>query len=229
MLTAKTVLARAVLREQLLQALAEESDAREALARANTELAKVALHDPLTDLPKRVLLERHAEGLGRGPLWVSRTEPPAAERNLALLYIDLDNFKSINDDFGHTIGDGVLVEFSRRLRESCRPSDVPARLAGDEFALLMVEPLTAEHALAVADRVVRAAAVPFLVADKVITIGASVGIAAVDNGDEPAAPLEVLLHRADLAMYRAKTRGRGEVSHGAHRRPDRHPQPPLGR
>jgi len=209
MLTANTVLARAVLREQLLHALAEESAAREELARANTELAKVALHDPLTGLPNRVLLERHTEGLGRGPVRASRSELPRAERNPALLYIDLDNFKSINDDFGHTIGDGVLVEFSRRLRESCRPSDVPARLAGDEFAILMVEPLTAEQALTVADRVVRAAVVPFLIADKVITIGASVGIATADNSGQPAPPLEVLLHRADLAMYRAKTRGRG--------------------
>lgn len=107
---------------------------------------------------------------------------------------------------------GVLVEFARRLRESCRPHDVAARLAGDEFVLLMTEPLTDVQALAVANRLVRAASIPFLIADTTITIGASVGIVTVAGNDDGAQPpLEGWLHRADLAMYRAKTRGRGRA------------------
>jgi len=137
-----------------------------------------------------VLLERHAEGSAEDLYgW---TEPNARWPTATPHYCtSISTTVNPSNDFGHTVGDGVLVEFSRRLRESCRPSDVPAQLAGDEFAILMAEPLTAEQALTVADRVVRAAVVPFLIADKVITIGARVGIATVDNSGQPAPPLEV--------------------------------------
>ncbi len=211
--TAGAGLATATLREQLLHAVAEETSAREELARVNTELGRAALHDPLTGLPNRVLLQRHVERLGqaRPP---ARSAVTQSEPEPVLLYIDLDDFKSVNDEHGHAVGDGVLVEFARRLRESCRPNDVAARLAGDEFALLMVDPLTEAHAVAVANRVVRAASIPFLVADRVVVIGASVGVASAatvrrGEGDQPT--LETLLHSADLAMYRAKTRGRGRA------------------
>jgi len=211
--TAGAGLATATLREQLLHAVAEETSAREELARVNTELGRAALHDPLTGLPNRVLLQRHVErlGCGRPP---ARSAVTQSQPGPVLLYIDLDDFKSVNDEHGHAVGDGVLVEFARRLRESCRPNDVAARLAGDEFALLMVDPLTEEHAVAVANRVVRAASLPFLVADRVVAIGASVGVAAaatVRRGEDDQPALETLLHSADLAMYRAKTRGRGRA------------------
>nr|MDQ2723823.1 sensor domain-containing diguanylate cyclase [Actinomycetota bacterium] len=194
--TASAGLATATLREQLLHAVVEETSAREELARVNTELGRAALHDPLTGLPNRVLLQRHVELLGNdqqpGRSVVTRSEPAPV-----LLYIDLDDFKSVNDEHGHAVGDGVLVEFARRLRESCRPNDVAARLAGDEFALLMVDPLTEEHAVAVANRVVRAASIPFLVADRVVAIGASVGVASVATvrrGADDLPALETLLH-----------------------------------
>jgi len=213
-LTADTGIANAALREQLLHAVAEESSARQELARLNTELADAALHDPLTGLPNRVLLQRHTTRLGRSHTPGCPATAGGPTSNPVLVYIDLDDFKSVNDDYGHAVGDSLLVEFARRLRESCRPDDVAARLAGDEFALLMVEPLTEAQALAVAGRVVQAASTPFLIADNVITIGASVGIAAfttVDDNDDAQQSLEILLHRADLAMYRAKSRGRGRA------------------
>ena len=119
----------------------------------------------------------------------------------------------------------MLVEVARRLRESCRPDDVAARLAGDEFAMLMVDPLTEQQALTVANRVVRAVSAPFFVEDKVITIGASIGVSfyTLDGlGGEDQPPPEILLHRADLAMYRAKTRGRGRAElYAGHRPPGR--------
>lgn len=211
---ADSALATAGLREHILQAAAEESAAHAALASLQPELAEAALHDPLTGLPNRVLLQRHADSLSDRQLPESSATVGEGAPTSVLLYIDLDRFKSINDDYGHAVGDGVLVEFARRLRESCRPNDIAARLAGDEFVLLLVDPLTDAEALTVANRVVRAAAVPYLIEKTVVTIGASVGVAAfaaVRDGEDPTPSLDALLHRADLAMYRAKNRGRGRA------------------
>ncbi|WP_127784273.1 EAL domain-containing protein [Rhodococcus sp. X156] len=210
-LSADTGLATALLREQLLRAVVEESSAARELARVNAELAEAALRDALTGLANRSLLEQRTAHLTRSPAAPDRSADSAQAVHPVLLYIDLDSFKSVNDDYGHTVGDAVLVEFARRLRESCRPDDVPARLAGDEFALLMVEPLTTEQALSVAERVVRAAAQPFLVDTHLVTIGASVGVTTVPTAHQDPPPLDVLLHQADLAMYRAKSRGRGRA------------------
>lgn len=111
--TASTGLATAMLREHLLRAVAEETKAREELAQANTELAQAAEHDPLTALPNRVLLQRCVERLGPvGPRARDGDEPISSP---ALLYVDLDGFKSINDTYGHAVGDSVLVEVARRL------------------------------------------------------------------------------------------------------------------
>ena len=170
--------------------------------------AHQSVHDPLTGLANRLLL---AEGVRRLP-----AAAPGSVARSALLYVDLDGFKAVNDDFGHDVGDAVLLEYARRLRDAVRPDDVVARLGGDEFALLLVDPVTDVQASAVADRLVLLAAAPFLIGDVVVRVGASVGIArAGDEVEQHVDEVEALLRSADLAMYRAKTRGRGCAERGA--------------
>lgn len=174
--------------------------------------ARQALHDPLTGLPNRLhLTQQLAE--------VSRSGEPAT-----LLYLDLDRFKDINDQHGHAAGDQVLVQFGERLQAISRSDDVVARLGGDEFAVLSRGPMTAEQSQARADRIVLAAAAPFIVTtlgrhgdfvEQEVFVGASVGLthAGPTGADAHAPSLEVLLRQADLAMYRAKRHGRGRVEH----------------
>ncbi|MGY1750217.1 EAL domain-containing protein [Modestobacter sp. SYSU DS0511] len=163
-----------------------------------------ALHDPLTGLPNRIsLLERLRQAGGTG----------------VLCYIDLDRFKDVNDHLGHSAGDQVLVEFARRLRGVARAGDLVVRLSGDEFAVVTGEAMTGEQSSALAERIVLAAAAPFVVsalgadgpAEHLVSLGASVGVASAD-GRLPGS-LDDLLHQADLAMYRAKSLGRGRVAH----------------
>lgn len=166
--------------------------------------AHQSLHDPLTGLPNRLLF---AETVRCLPAVAT-----GAATSAALLYVDLDGFKAVNDEFGHEVGDEVLIQCAQRLRAAVRPDDVVARLGGDEFALLLVEAVTDEQTAAIADRVILSTAAPFLVADRVVIIGASVGIAhAADQVEQCVDTVEALLRCADVAMYRAKTRGRGRV------------------
>jgi diguanylate cyclase (GGDEF)-like protein len=127
---------------------------------------------------------------------------------MAVLFIDLDNFKVVNDSLGHNAGDTLLIELSKRLRGAIRPSDTIARFGGDEFVVLC-EDIGAEHdAVAVGNRIVEAASEPFMLAGREMYVSASVGVAlAVDCDPTP----ETLLRDADAAMYRAKERGRGRV------------------
>jgi len=162
--------------------------------------AHQSMHDPLTGLPNRLLL---ADAVRRLPApGLSRSTSPA------LLYVDLDGFKSVNDDFGHDIGDGVLVQYAHRLREAVRPGDITARLGGDEFAVLLVEPVTDEQAQAVADRLVLLSAAPFLVGPHIVNLGASVGLARADQVEQQVDVVDALLRLADSAMYEAKLNGR---------------------
>lgn len=192
----------------------------EALAR---QFAFRSLHDPLTSLPNRLLLAQHCRALGEAAGGGSRA---------VLLYIDLDHFKPVNDEYGHAAGDAVLVEFARRLEAIADGCGVAARLGGDEFAILLAG-VSQEQAVALADRVVLAADSPFFVGDRVISVGASVGMAVPPAaGFDPVAEVpgarqelahdtvEVLLRHADAAMYRAKQGGRNRVV-VAHE-PDRH-------
>lgn len=159
-----------------------------------------ALTDALTGLPNRLAVQSGEVLLGGHP-----AAPPA------LLYVDLDRFKQVNDTYGHRAGDGVLVEFAQRLQSCLRPQDVVARVGGDEFVVLLdgADEMTA---CAVAERIVLTAAAPFVVDGHVVTTGASVGIALPGDTDgrQLLSPSEVLLHHADAAMYRAKASGRGQ-------------------
>jgi diguanylate cyclase (GGDEF)-like protein len=153
-------------------------------------------HDALTDLPNRVLFREHMEqSLTR----VRRGEP------LAVMCLDLDNFKNINDSLGHAAGDAVLQTVAGRLRDCVRDTDTVARLGGDEFAVLQVGGRQPTHATALAQRIVDTLAQPFDFAGHQLMIGASVGIAVSPNdGNEP----DQLMKNADLALYRVKQDGR---------------------
>jgi diguanylate cyclase (GGDEF)-like protein len=164
------------------------------------ELAHRVLHDPLTDLPNRTLF------LDRLELALARLR--RQQTSIAVLFIDLDNFKVVNDSLGHNAGDRLLVELGSRLCEAIRPSDTIARFGGDEFVVLCEDINEAHDAVAVGQRIVAAASEPFMLDGREMFVSASVGVAlAIDCEATP----ETLLRDADAAMYRAKERGRGRV------------------
>jgi diguanylate cyclase (GGDEF)-like protein/PAS domain S-box-containing protein len=162
--------------------------------RAESQLAHRATHDPLTELPNRTLLEDRLEqacarlGRGEGPVTV--------------LFLDLDDFKGINDRMGHKAGDEVLREVARRLRAVLRPSDTIARLGGDEF-VAVCEGLDGEAVGSVVERITAALTVPMLVSGQQVLVCGSIGAVVATDGEE--SPTE-LLARADQAMYREKRR-----------------------
>ncbi|MBW7902675.1 MAG: EAL domain-containing protein [Rhodocyclaceae bacterium] len=167
---------------------------------AEERLMYLATHDSLTGLPNRaLLLDRIERAIARG----KRGAPGA------LLFVDLDRFKLINDSDGHDFGDRVLVEVAARLRAAARGGDTVARLGGDEFVLL-VENLPGDDAAAgvadIAARVLAALDAPMRAAEREIPLGASLGIALYPKDGDDAA---TLLRHADAALYRAKEAGRG--------------------
>jgi diguanylate cyclase (GGDEF)-like protein len=127
---------------------------------------------------------------------------------MAVLYIDLDRFKPVNDSYGHAAGDTVLGTFARRLETLVRPSDAIARLGGDEFAIAMAGVRERARAETIAGAIVEAAARPFEVGRYVVSVGASVGIAL----GEPAEDWHALVARADAMLYKAKEGGRGRFA-----------------
>lgn len=161
------------------------------------ELRFQALHDGLTGLANRALFsDRVSHALQR------RSDRPDM---VAVLYVDLDDFKTINDSQGHAAGDAMLVEVGNRLRQCVRSADTPARLGGDEFAVLLEEIYTQEQVETLAQRVMEALSEPFVIEGKTVPAGASIGIA-IDTARASSA--EVLLRNADVAMYLAKERGK---------------------
>lgn len=130
----------------------------------------------------------------------------AGVQSLALLYIDLDHFKPVNDTHGHPVGDKVLQQFAQRLQNAVRPTDAVARLGGDEFAIALVGVRESAHAHAIADKVIAAAGMPFEVGALTLHVGASVGVA---FGADTAIEWEELVARADAMLYQAKASGRG--------------------
>jgi diguanylate cyclase (GGDEF)-like protein len=163
---------------------------------AEARIAHMALHDPLTDLPNRVLFrQRLEEALHRVP----RGEA------CAVLCLDLDQFKGVNDTLGHPVGDALLKAVTDRLRRIIRQTDTVARLGGDEFAIVQSSVNHPADATALATRVLRELSTPFQVAGHQVVIGTSIGIAvAPEDGTDP----DVLLKSADIALYRAKSDGR---------------------
>jgi diguanylate cyclase (GGDEF)-like protein/PAS domain S-box-containing protein len=167
-------------------------------SRALTQkLAHLAQYDGLTDLPNRdLLIERMTQAIAGA----QRRHAP-----LAVLYLDLDRFKQINDSLGHGVGDRLLQGVAQRLRECVRASDTVSRLGGDEFVILLPEIAHAEDAAVCAEKVIEAIGRIFTIEGHELHVTVSVGIA-VHPGD--GAGLEALLQNADMAMYEAKAHGR---------------------
>lgn len=168
-------------------------DAGERKAREE-RLEHLALHDPLTDVPNRTLfLDRLRQALAD----TRRRE----NETIAVLFLDLDGFKAINDRLGHAAGDQVLVAVARRLARCLRPGDTLARFGGDEFTILLPGPTSRRDATQVAERIAEALAVPFALHGPEVRVGASIGIAlGCPWRSEPAD----VLRDADVDLYRAK-------------------------
>ncbi len=173
--------------DQLEQALTQ-------LRLLERELAHQASHDGLTGLANRALLSRR---LG--------DHIESGHDNVALLYIDLDDFKTVNDTQGHSAGDKVLVEAARRLKATIRPVDTAARLGGDEFAILLVDNPEPQR---FAERLLQHLNKPYTIDGETVLVGASVGLALAEAEVAPA----VLVSRADAAMYAAKDKGKATLA-----------------
>ncbi len=169
------------------------------IAGSQTDITDRKVHDPLTGLPNRALFLDRLER--------ARARAKRGGRNLfAVLFLDLDRFKVVNDSLGHPVGDQLLVAVAGRVESCLRPGDTVARLGGDEFAVLLEEISEFDEAIEVASRVHSAFTHPFVAGDHELFVTVSIGIAL---GSSESEDLSGLLRDADTAMYRAKIAGRG--------------------
>ncbi|GGX21226.1 membrane associated phosphodiesterase [Streptomyces malachitofuscus] len=178
--------------------------------RLQAQLQHNAEHDPLTDLPNRALFTRRVQQALSGR---RASDRGAALRGTAVLFIDLDGFKGVNDTIGHQAGDELLVQAARRLQDAVRKGDTASRLGGDEFAALITgdgvrdRDARERHMLELADRLRATLSQPYLIDGNDVRVNASIGVAFA----EPGLGAGELLRNADLAMYRAKAAGKGRV------------------
>ncbi|MEZ3180243.1 EAL domain-containing protein [Streptomyces pimonensis] len=178
--------------------------------RLQAQLQHNAEHDPLTDLPNRALFTRRVQQALSGR---RASDRGAALRGTAVLFIDLDGFKGVNDTIGHQAGDELLVQAARRLQDAVRQGDTASRLGGDEFAALIVgdgvrdRDARERHILELADRLRATLSQPYVIDGNDVRVNASIGVAFA----EPGLGAGELLRNADLAMYRAKAAGKGRV------------------
>ena len=191
------VLRRSIVVNRRPHAVIAVRDQRERL-RTEAQIRDLAFSDSLTGLPNRAQFQRHLE-------WHAGLLRPG-QSGFAVLIVDLDRFKAVNDTLGHPVGDLLLQRAAARLKAATRDGDMVARLGGDEFAILQPNALAPALLPALAARIVDLFARPFLLNGHVINIGASVGVArAPTDGTSP----DELLRNADLALYKAKADGRG--------------------
>ncbi len=190
--------------ERVLLAQVEDITARRA---AEQRLNEYALHDELTGLPnRRLLLERCEHAFDRAK------SGRGDNTSVAVLFIDLDGFKAVNDRAGHDAGDQVLIDVANDLRSMLRPTDTVARIGGDEFIVLLEQDDGLEHLRTVAGRITTTIRRQVTTDTDSLALSASVGIARVDLVHEPDVSADQLLRRADAAMYRAKERGRDQYN-----------------
>jgi diguanylate cyclase (GGDEF)-like protein len=163
------------------------------------ELYRSANYDKLTDLPNRSLFhDRLTQTLNQSKRY---------DRKFALMFIDLDGFKSVNDTLGHDAGDELLIKTAKRLLSCVRESDTVARMGGDEFTIILQSISTSENVELVAQKIINNLSDPFKLKENNAQIGASIGISLFpDNGDD----METLLKKADEAMYEAKKAGKND-------------------
>jgi diguanylate cyclase (GGDEF)-like protein len=175
-------------------ALRQDIERRQALEK---ELQRLAFHDPLTGLANRSLFyDRVTQAM--------RSHSRSSEETFAVFFIDLDGFKLVNDELGHSAGDIVLCEVADRLRACLRDSDTVARFGGDEFAVILERLAVPDDVHITAERIVQAVQQPIDVGRREARVTASVGIALNRAGDTA----DDILREADLAMYTAKTTGK---------------------
>jgi diguanylate cyclase (GGDEF)-like protein/PAS domain S-box-containing protein len=186
--------------EALLQQLAEILSRTMSLylqrKTAEKRLMHASLHDALTGLPNRVYLTHQLEDTLR------------QERTAAVLYVDLDRYKLINDTLGHSVGDQVLIEVARRFRESIRTGDIAGRIGGDEFILLLLDLRDRAEIERIARKVLAAIEKPFVLMNRAYFLSASIGVAVAPEDGRDA---HLLIKCADSAMYRVKSEGRNDV------------------
>ncbi len=165
--------------------------------RAAAQIERMAHHDALTGLPNRRRFREHLD---------AKLACDPGAQVVAVLSIDLDRFKNVNDTLGHPVGDELLRLVALRLRECVRPSDLVARLGGDEFAIVQADAPQPDAAESLAARLVQAMALPFEIGANQVCVGASVGVAL---SPEHGVATDDLLKKSDLALYQAKANGRG--------------------
>lgn len=176
------------------------------LSEANRRLREQALSDPLTRLPNRLLFEERLEAA------LERVDAPnAGDASLAVMFIDLDGFKPVNDRLGHDAGDDLLVQVGQRLKRQLRHSDVVARLGGDEFVIMTTGITGEDEALVLGRKLLAAFDLPFEVSGQRCRVGLTIGFALAPHDGREA---EDLLKRADAAMYAGKQAGRHTVRRG---------------
>ena len=184
-----------------LSAMLRVGGAMKEQAEFAARLAHQATHDDLTGLPNRILIVDHLNKL--------RNESLSTGRPMALMFLDLDQFKLVNDSMGHAIGDALLVQAGLRISKAVRIGDIVGRISGDEF-LIIADGLDATGAAALADRIRRVLSAPFLLDAGEVFVTASIGIA-VSYGSAPD-DAATLIRDADTAMYRSKDAGRNAVT-----------------
>ena len=165
--------------------------------KAENKIKYLALYDSLTDLPnRRLFFDRFNQAFARGKRY---------QHIIALLYIDLDSFKPINDTYGHEVGDQVLIETAKRIKGCLRESDTAARLGGDEFAVVLQDVKQINNAAVVAEKLIHVLTQPIVLENKVCQVGISLGISIYPNDGQDT---NTLLNKADAAMYAVKKKGK---------------------